>query len=72
MDKQKISRRIFLRNTSLAAAGTVAGAVAGQGCTSGMTPRPTHTSKILNYNQKMGYRRLGKTNLMISEVSLGG
>jgi predicted aldo/keto reductase-like oxidoreductase len=72
MDKQKISRRIFLRNTSLAAAGTIAGAVAGQGCTSSMASRPAYTSKILNYNQKMGYRRLGKTNLMISEVSLGG
>jgi predicted aldo/keto reductase-like oxidoreductase len=30
------------------------------------------TSKILNYNPKMGYRRLGKTGVMISEVGLGG
>jgi predicted aldo/keto reductase-like oxidoreductase len=31
-----------------------------------------HTSKILNFHPKMTYRRLGKTNLMVSEVSLGG
>ncbi|MHC4574047.1 MAG: aldo/keto reductase, partial [Planctomycetota bacterium] len=29
-------------------------------------------SKILSYNPRMGYRRLGKTGLMISEISLGG
>jgi len=34
--------------------------------------RPADTAKILNYNPKMGYRRLGKTGLMISEISLGG
>lgn len=28
--------------------------------------------KILNHNPRMGYRRLGKTGLMISEISLGG
>lgn len=30
------------------------------------------TSKILNYNPNMEYRRQGKTNLMISAVCLGG
>jgi aryl-alcohol dehydrogenase-like predicted oxidoreductase len=33
---------------------------------------PVDTSKILNYNPKMGYRPLGKTGFTISEVSLGG
>jgi len=28
--------------------------------------------KVRGYNEKMGYRRLGKTNLWISELSLGG
>jgi predicted aldo/keto reductase-like oxidoreductase len=60
----------------MAAAGTVAGALAGKGqaetksCCS--SAKPSFSSKILNYNQKMHYRRLGKSNLMISEVSLGG
>ncbi len=53
------TRRQFLKATSAALA---APALAGQ----------TPSTKILNYNPKMGYRRLGKTGLMISEVSLGG
>ncbi|HUW19903.1 MAG TPA: aldo/keto reductase [Sedimentisphaerales bacterium] len=72
MNNEKISRRTFIRNTSLMAAGSVAGALAAKGCTSSGSPKSADTSRILNYNQKMGYRRLGKTNLMISEVSLGG
>jgi predicted aldo/keto reductase-like oxidoreductase len=72
MDNDKISRRTFIRNTSLTAAGAIAGALAGKGCTSGRLAKSADTSKILNYNPNMGYRRLGKTNLMISEVSLGG
>lgn len=33
---------------------------------------PADTSKILNYNPKMGYRTLGNTGALISEISLGG
>ena len=65
----KLSRRAFIRNTSLMAAGTIAGALAGKGHAA---TKPFHTSGILNYHSKMMYRRLGKTGLMISEVSLGG
>lgn len=72
MDRDRLSRRTFLRNTSVMAAGAVAGALAGKGCTSAKLAKSTDTSKILNYNANMGYRQLGKTNLMISEVSLGG
>jgi aryl-alcohol dehydrogenase-like predicted oxidoreductase len=54
------------------AAGTIAGALAGKGCASTETSKSAGTSKILNYNPNMGYRRLGKTGLVISEVSLGG
>jgi predicted aldo/keto reductase-like oxidoreductase len=68
MKGDKISRRAFIRDTSLMAAG----ALAAKGCSSGGPSKPADKSKILNYNQKMGYRRLGKTNLMVSEVSLGG
>jgi len=55
------SRREFIRTTSAA--------VAGAALTSLASAEP---SKILNHNPKMGYRRLGKTELMISEISLGG
>ncbi|HIJ52513.1 MAG TPA: twin-arginine translocation signal domain-containing protein [Planctomycetes bacterium] len=69
MNNDKLSRRDFMRNTSLMAAGTVAGALAVKGHAD---TKPIHTSRILNFNSKMIYRRMGKTNLMTSEVSLGG
>ncbi len=60
------SRRDFLKTTSAVAGVAMAASAEGQ------QSRPADTSKILNYNPKMGYRRLGKTGLMISEISLGG
>ncbi len=70
MNHEELSRRDFMRNTSLAVAGTVAGAIAGQGRAA--SESAGQTPKILNFHEKMQYRKLGKTNLMISEVSLGG
>jgi aryl-alcohol dehydrogenase-like predicted oxidoreductase len=75
MSNNKLSRRSFIHKVSMATAGTVAGALAGKGQVSakaGDKKVKIDTSKILNYNPKMRYRRLGKTNLMISEISLGG
>ena len=60
------SRRDFLKTTSAVVAGTTLG------CLGSTSAAAEDTSKILNYNAKMGYRRLGKTDLLISEVSLGG
>jgi len=60
------TRRQFLKTTSAAVAGAALGSLGtGQAA-------PVDTSKILNYNPKMGYRPLGATGFMISEVSLGG
>ena len=70
MNSDKLSRRTFIHKASLTTAGTIAGALARKGHAS--TKTKIDTSKILNYNPKMHYRRLGKTNLMISEISLGG
>lgn len=71
--KSQFSRRTFLQHSSLVAAGTVAAAISqSQAAASESPTQPIDTSKILNYNPKMNYRRLGKTNLMISEISLGG
>jgi aryl-alcohol dehydrogenase-like predicted oxidoreductase len=61
-----LSRRDFIVKTSQAAA--VAAATGPISGVYGEAP----TDKIVNYNAKMKYRRMGKTNLMISEVSLGG
>ncbi len=59
------SRRNFLKTTTAAVASSaVSGLAVG-------SEKPD-TSKILNHNPKMTYRRLGKTEFMISEVSLGG
>ena len=68
MKHEKFTRRDFMRNTSVVAAGAIAGALAGNT----RAAEPVDTSKIMNYNEKMHYRRMGKSNLMISEVSLGG
>jgi aryl-alcohol dehydrogenase-like predicted oxidoreductase len=67
MHDQGNSRREFLKTTSAA----VAGAAVGSAAVGAETPKP-EPSKILNYNPKMGYRKLGKTDFMISEISLGG
>ncbi len=67
MSQNEPTRREFLKTTSAAVASvTIAGQV------SATQTRPADASKILNYNPKMGYRRLGKTGIMISEISLGG
>jgi len=58
------NRRNFLKATSAAVAGAT---IAGQA-----SAVEADKSSILNYNDKMTYRPLGKTGFMISEVSLGG
>jgi len=68
MKNDKLSRRDFMRNTSVVAAGTIAGALAGKD----QAAELVNKSKIMNFHEKMNYRRMGKSNLMISEVSLGG
>jgi aryl-alcohol dehydrogenase-like predicted oxidoreductase len=74
------TRREFLKVTSAAmAASAVGGAtLAGQASAADASSRPAadngpvDPAKILNHNPAMGYRRLGKTGVMISEISLGG
>jgi aryl-alcohol dehydrogenase-like predicted oxidoreductase len=66
MIRNDSSRRDFLKAASAAAgAATAASAEIQQ-------TRPVDAAKILNHNPKMGYRKLGKTGLMISEIGLGG
>jgi predicted aldo/keto reductase-like oxidoreductase len=69
MKEQPISRRTFIRSSSLAAAGAVAGGLSPR---TGAQEKTPDAPKILNYNPQMHYRRLGKSGLLLSEVSLGG
>ena len=69
-DRNSLSRRSFIRGVSLAAAGAVARPLTAKVRAKASKTQPL--SKILNYNPKMGYRRLGRTGLMLSEVGLGG
>jgi len=64
MRNRKVSRREFIRVGGAAVAGL---AICG-------TTKPSHAAKteILNYNPAMRYRRLGKSGLMLSEISFGG
>ncbi len=67
MENIKVTRRQFIRDGAIAAAGVAAGlSVIGQNA------KAVNTSRILNYNPNMEYHRQGKTNLMVSAVCLGG
>jgi aryl-alcohol dehydrogenase-like predicted oxidoreductase len=67
MQDKKVSRRQFMRDGAMVAAGVAVGLGAKTAIGAAV-----NTSKILNYNPNMEYRRQGKTNLMVSAVCLGG
>jgi predicted aldo/keto reductase-like oxidoreductase len=78
MTDDRITRRKFVKDSSLAAAG-IALTAAGceqpnvrtcEPCEGHEKAKPE--TKALNYHPKMRYRKLGKSNLMVSELSLGG
>lgn len=60
-----MTRRDFVAHGAAAAGVAVIG-VGGAGA------REYETSKVLNYNERMEYRSLGNTGLMVSAVCLGG
>jgi aryl-alcohol dehydrogenase-like predicted oxidoreductase len=71
MNDPMMTRREFVRDGTLAAAGVALGLTATYTVQAG-NPANADTSKILNYNPDMEYRRCGKTNLMVSAVCMGG
>lgn len=67
MTERRIDRREFVREGSaLVAAAATTTALAAD------ASKQLDAKSIVNYHPKMRYRRLGKTGLMLSEISLGG
>jgi len=64
---QGMDRRDFLKTTAGVALGATAGMAAGRA-----TAGPPDPSQVRSYNENMEYRRLGKTDLFVSAVCLGG
>jgi len=62
--KRSLTRRQFVATTAAAAAAAASAAEPAA--------KAPDTSKILNYNPDMEYRRCGKTGLMVSAIALGG
>jgi aryl-alcohol dehydrogenase-like predicted oxidoreductase len=67
----RVTRREFVRDSAAVAAGAAMGLMAPYHVRAG-NPDHQDTSKILNYNPDMEYRRCGRTNWMISAVCMGG
>ena len=68
MSERLFSRREFVGQSTLAL-----GAAALSQVTAEAAPEArTDQTKILNYDERMEYRRLGKTGWMVSAISLGG
>lgn len=62
------SRRRFMRDGAVAAAGVAV----GLGCVGNQEAHAGKKEQTRSYNSEMEYRRLGKTNLWVSAVCLGG
>jgi len=72
---EQLNRRDFLNKSMLASAGLVVGA-ASNAAHSALTKAEQENAETIrktrSYNPQMEYRRLGKTGLWVSAVSLGG
>jgi aryl-alcohol dehydrogenase-like predicted oxidoreductase len=70
MNDDRLTRRDFVRDTAAVAAGATIGAsLAGKAQAAADPPDP---KKTRSFNENMEYRRLGRTGLMLSAVSMGG
>jgi aryl-alcohol dehydrogenase-like predicted oxidoreductase len=73
MHQEQITRRRFVQDGAIATAGVAAGAsVLSSRKADAADTKEVDTSKILNYNPDMEYRRQGSTDWMVSAVCLGG
>jgi len=70
MTREQVTRRRFVQDSATTAAAAAVGAgVAGQSSEASAAPDAKTTR---SYNENMEYRRLGRTNLMLSAVCIGG
>jgi hypothetical protein len=67
-ETSNLTRRELMRDGAAAAAGMTA----GLGALGSQSARADTKEKTRSYNPEMEYRRLGKTNLWVSAVCLGG
>jgi predicted aldo/keto reductase-like oxidoreductase len=65
----ELSRRKFIKDGAVTATGLAAG-IGAAGCQSMQSSKAAKETR--SYNPEMEYRRLGKTDLMVSAVCLGG
>lgn len=77
MKRDRVSRRALLSEGCTIAGGLIAGAWGLSGCTpngKGVAPTTTATERpeVQRRHPEMGYRRLGKTDLSVSEIILAG
>ena len=68
---EHLTRRDLLRDGTVAVAGLAVG-TAATGVQAGAAKVATDVTKTRSYNPRMEYRRLGKTNLWVSAVCMGG
>jgi aryl-alcohol dehydrogenase-like predicted oxidoreductase len=71
MSQHEVTRREFVQNTAAAVAGAAVGAGLS-GAPSDAAAAPPDPTKTRSFHQNMEYRRLGRTGLMLSAVSMGG
>ncbi len=72
MSKSGIDRRDFIKDTAVGAAGVAGAMAAGEASAALRKNTATIGPEPLSYNENMRYRRLGKTEMMVSAVCLGG
>ena len=77
MERECVSRRAFLRQGSVLTAGVVSGVVLSGGCAPEMQAKSAAgpaagPARVAGHSSSVAYRRLGRTNLMVSEIVLGG
>ena len=76
MSDEGITRREFVQGTAAAAAGMSAGLTAAQQAEAKAAPTVKDVAeakaRTRSYNEKMEYRRLGRTGIWLSVVSIGG